>query len=651
MCGITGVVNFDEKINIPLFIGMNNIIKHRGPDDEGYTLIGKDNICKAYGKDTVTEIKNKYNNIDEVNGEFSIALGHRRLSILDLSSKGHQPMADEEDNIHITYNGEIYNYIEIREELKDKGYNFYTNCDTEVIINAYKEWGEECVKKFNGMWGFAIFDRQKSKIFCSRDRFGIKPFYYYQKNNKVIFSSEVKQIIEDSTVKRIANDEIIYSYLYYGKNDYNEKTFFKDIYALEPSFNMVIYLDFANKALKVKKYKYYEIEKKEMIREENKAISKFKDEFNRSIEYRLRSDIPVGSCLSGGLDSSSIVTVACNKLKKDKKNVDFQTFTSSYDDNPKIDERYYSNIIVKESDCKENLIFPNKKDLVQDIKKVIWHHDFPFPTLSIFAGWSVMKEVNKKNVKVLLDGQGSDEILLGYERYAIFLLRDNLKHLEFKKLLNNYKMIKNRLKIGFKRIIGYFLFFSNISFLQYWVKWKSNDNKIFNKTFLKKYKWNKDYLSKINFKDEFELCKTEIFHSNLSQLLRYEDRNSMAFSIETRVPFLDYKLVEHEMQIPVDLKVKDGWTKYLLRKAMEHDMNTEVVYRKKELGFAAPQKDWLDQLSKEFVEKYLNSMKTHKYFNEEEVRKLFEEKRNHDMRWKFLSLEIWIEQFNVIIEE
>lgn len=649
MCGITGVVNLKHNVDKKLFVRMNNIIKHRGPDDEGYTIIAPNKIVKAYGIDSAIAIKERYINIEDIEEEFPIIFGHRRLSILDLSENGHQPMSDETDNIHITYNGEIYNYIEIREELKEKGYKFKTNCDTEVILNSYKEWGEDCVNHFNGMWAFAIFDKEKSKIFCSRDRFGVKPFYYYYDEDKIIFSSEAKQIIEDSNIERIANDKVIYNFLFYGNNDYNEDTFFKNIYALPPSHNMIIYLDFENKKTKIEKKRYYDFKREGIEKNEDNAIKKFKEDFKRSIEYRLRSDITVGSCLSGGLDSSSVVTQACNNLKDEGKNNNFQTFTACYNENPEIDERYFSQKVVQKSGCKENLIFPNEENLEKDIEKVTWHQDFPFPSLSIYAQWNVMKGAAKKNVKVLLDGQGADETLLGYERYAIYLLRDNFKHFKFITMLKNYNYLKSNLNVGVKRIVTYFLSFSHIDLLKYFVKRIKNFNTL-NNQFLRENKHNKDYVKNVNFKDCFELIRTEVFFSNLGSLLRYEDRDSMAFSIETRVPFLDYKLVENEMKIPVDLKIKDGWTKNILRKAMKDDMDQEVVYRKNKLGFVAPQKDWLNELDEEYINSYLNNMKTKKYFNVEKIKHVFKNKTNDELRWKFLSLEIWMKLFDVKIE-
>lgn len=651
MCGITGYVNLKKKIDNNLFAKMNNIIKHRGPDDEGYVLINEKEITNASGYDTVDTLKEKYKSINKIPNDYNIILGHRRLSILDLSEKGHQPMQDEKENISIVFNGEIYNYIEIKEELKDKGYSFNTNCDTEVIINAYKEWGTSCVNRFNGMWAFALYDKKQSKIFCSRDRFGIKPFYYYIDEEKIIFASEIKQIIEDKSIKRIANDKLIYNYLFYGKDDYNDETFFKSIYSLLPSHNLEIRFDFNNSSFETKIYRYYDLEKKKIQNSEQINIKELNEEFERSIKYRLRSDIPVGSCLSGGLDSSSIVIKACKELEKEQKNKIFETFTSSYDENPEIDERFYSQKIVQRSGCKENLVFPNKEDLKEDIEKVIWHQDTPFPTLSIYAQWCVMREANKKGIKVLLDGQGGDETLLGYERYVVFLLKDNLKKLKLKCFYKNYKLYKSSYHLTFSRMMQYLLYFSNIHFLQYLTRYiKSKKMNCLNKEFFKAQKKNKDYLKNMNFKNWFELQKTEICHSNLIPLLRYEDRNSMAFSIETRVPFLDYELIEKEMQIPLEHKIKNGYTKNILREIMKDEMDEEVVFRKNKLGFAAPQKNWINELDESYIYEFINNMKTKKYFNEKTIKEIFEKKINDEMRWKFLSLEIWIKVYDVKIE-
>lgn len=651
MCGITGYINLKKKVDNKLFANMNNIIRHRGPDDEGYILINEDKIVKASGNDTVNTLKEKYENINNMPNDYNIILGHRRLSILDLSEKGHQPMQDKTGNIQIIFNGEIYNYIEIREELEKKGYKFNTNCDTEVIISAYNEWGIDCVKHFNGMWAFALYDNEKSRIFCSRDRFGVKPFYYYFDEDKVIFSSEIKQILEDKTINRIANDKVIFNYLFYGKDDYNEETFFESIYSLLPSYNMEINIDFSNKRFEIKKYKYYNLSRQKVENSRNININNFKKEFIRSVNYRLRSDIPVGSCLSGGMDSSSIVTMACKSLKEEHKNDLFETFTSCYDEDQNIDERYYSKKIVNQFKCKENLVFPDKQNLLEDIEKVIWHQDTPFPTLSIYAQWCVMRKASEEGVKVLLDGQGGDETLLGYERYVVFLLKTNLRKMQFVKFCKNYKLYKKSYKLTWARMIQYLIYFSNNPFLQFLTRYVKNKKmNCLNNEFFKKYKKNKDYLENMNFKDWFELQKTEICNSNLVPLLRYEDRNSMAFSIETRLPFLDYQLVEEEMKIPLEQKIENGYTKNILREAMKNEMDDEVIFRKNKLGFAAPQKKWIDKIDEKYIQKYLSNMKTKKYFNEKTIINIFKNKTNDEMRWKFISLEIWIKIYNVKID-
>ena len=653
MCGITGYINLKHKVKSDIFKKMNNIIKHRGPDDEGYTLISKNQIVNAYGNDTVNILKKEYTNIDDIDDKYDIILGHRRLSILDLTEKGHQPMYNEDENLFIVFNGEIYNYIEIREELKLKGYNFHTNSDTEVIINAYKEWDMECVNKFNGMWAFAIYDKRKSCIFCSRDRFGVKPLYYYYDNEKFIFASEIKQILEEKEIERKANDELIFNFLFYGKDDYDKNTFFKNIYSLLPSHNMKIGIDFEKEKFTIEDNQYYSLNNTTIEYNEEKNVKDLKREIERSVNYRLRSDIPVGSCLSGGLDSSSIVTIATNQLKKEvnKNNkAKFETFTSCYDENPDIDERYYSKKVVERCNCEENLVFPNKENLLEEIKKVIWHHDSPFASLSIFAQWCVMKEANRKKVKVLLDGQGGDETLLGYERYIVYLLKNDLKKLKLKQFLSDYYLYKRNYNLKIKSIIQFFIYFSNSKHLQFLTrKIKLLKSNYMDKKFYREHKNNTSYLKNLNFSDYFELQKTEICFSNLIPLLRYEDRDSMAFSIETRTPFLDYKFIETAMKIPLEQKVKNGYTKNILRQAIKDDMDKEVVYRINKLGFAAPQKKWLNELDKKVIKKYLETMQTKKYFNKKVIQKMFKNEKYDEIRWKFLALEMWTEIYKVSI--
>lgn len=555
MCGITGILNLNnKKINNKELEKMTNIVRHRGPDDEGYVLLG-DNVFEVrVGKDTVKQIKGR-KITDKINKKFTIGLGHRRLSIIDLSANGHQPMSDSEKKIWIVYNGEIYNYIELREELIKKGYKFKTKSDTEVIINAYKEWGTYCVKKFNGMWGFAIYDLKKKLLFCSRDRFGIKPLYYYFDKNVFIFGSEIKSILENKI--------------------------------------------------------------------------KIKD----SIKLRLRSDVPVGTCLSGGLDSSSIVCLT-NELMLSKKIIGnkqktFKTFSACYE-TKYCDERKYIEEIIKKTNIEKKYIFPSSKLLWKELQKLIWHQEEPFVGTSVYAQWCVMKLANKK-VKVLLDGQGSDELLAGYIYYFYYYLKTLLNRKKYFSFLKEFIL---SLDLTFPIIKNKFFKTPNFRI-----------EKMLKEKFLENNR--KINLTRTTLSDTLEISLTKI---GLPALLRYEDKNSMAFSIESRLPFLDYRLVEYISSLPIKLKINNGWTKSILRNSMKDILPIKIRNRRAKLGFSTPENKWLIELKKEIINIFRSKkLEERKYFKQNEILKKFKEfcknGNNSDIFWRILNLEIWLQTF------
>ncbi|MBK8549838.1 MAG: asparagine synthase (glutamine-hydrolyzing) [Ignavibacteria bacterium] len=434
MCGIFGVLNFDEvSVNYSSLQDAVNIIKHRGPDDEGYAVFNtyKKTYEEKYG-DT-SAIKKGTHILSQSSGVFNLALGFRRLSILDLSVNGHQPFFNNEKNICIIFNGEVYNYIEIREELISKGYSFHTGTDTEVIMNSYIEWGEDCLSRFNGMWGMALYDMRKNVLFCTRDRFGVKPFYYYKDDKRFVFASELKAIIEyfksDSSFKKEANEEIVYDYLIHSFADHTENTFIKNIKHLPPSHFLKIH----NREFSLKKYFSIEINK-EMGKYDAKKFERLSNEFSElmfdSVKLRLRSDVAIGTCLSGGLDSSTIVSII-NKFLTGDRNVNRQqigdkqkTFSAVYDD-ASIDERNFIEEIVRATNCDSHYVFPDKKDLdksifAKDVDDFIYQLDEPIVSTSPFALYNVMRLAGQNKVTVLLDGQGGDETLGGYEIYFGF---------------------------------------------------------------------------------------------------------------------------------------------------------------------------------------------------------------------------------------
>ena len=400
MCGITGIIYFkpkDCKKFVKTLKNMTDILNHRGPDDSGFFIANSSS-------------RKFSNSLNRVSGNFDVAFGHRRLSILDLSKKGKQPMSNRNKNLWIIFNGEIYNYLELREELKLKGYKFKTGTDTEVILAAYQEWGTNCFNRFNGMWAIALYDVKNKKVIFSRDRFGVKPFYYFMDKEKIIFGSEIKSILAYPNLNVKPNYKVIYDYLKTGLLDHTNETFFDGIKKLSGSSYAIV--DF--KSMKISKY--WQLKTRGILGE---PIKSFRDLFTDSINLRLRSDVPVGTCLSGGIDSSSVVCVFNNLLYKFKDKNSRRglqkTFSACFN-NKDIDERKYIEECLSKTNAEKNYVFPDSKGLWKDLNDLIYVQEEPFGSTSIYSQYNVMRLANKK-VKVLLDGQGSDELLAGYIPY------------------------------------------------------------------------------------------------------------------------------------------------------------------------------------------------------------------------------------------
>ena len=631
MCGISGIYNLKigEPADCSLLKDMTDVLRHRGPDDEGYVLLDSDDggYKELIGDDTVSELKNNFQDISSLNNvsyHFDVAFGHRRLSIIDLSSSGHQPMSNEEKSIWIVYNGEIYNYIELRAELEGIGHVFNSKTDTEVIIHAYEEWGVECLQRFNGMWAFAIWDYDKKKLFCARDRFGIKPFYYFYDRERFVFASEIKSLLE-SGIERDPNDLIIFDYLAFGLQDHTEFTFFDGINQLKPAHYLIV----GNGGLHTERY--WNLKVNDEIKSAGSGEgSEFYDLFEDSIKLRLRSDVPIGTCLSGGLDSSSIVCVA-NRFISDKKRQ--KTFSSCFDDE-KFDERRYIEDVIEETGADKNYIFPEGGALLDEIEDLIYHQDEPFGSLSIYAQWSVMKKASD-SVKVLLDGQGGDELLAGYlEYYASFL-----KTLLFSK---KYYLFAKELMC--------FLYLHPKSAYELFSKMRMRMKRkgMLSTEFASKYEDRRvKYAEKLSLK-----LSDDLTVSKLPALLHYEDRNSMAFSIESRVPFLDYRFVEYAALLPLNQKLEGGTTKVVLRNAMCGLIPEKIRTRRDKMGFVTPEEVWMRTVLKDWVVGILSSdsFRNRGYWNAERVSRGFErvcagrERYTSDL-WRYVCLELWLRRF------
>ena len=596
MCGISGIINKNlSSVDKNDIKKINDLVAHRGPDGEGYFF------------------KNNF------------SFGHRRLAIIDLSKDGSQPM--NIDGYVITYNGEIYNYIEIREELIKLGEVFETNSDTEVLLRSYIKWGKKCLNKLNGMWAFAIFDPITNQIFCSRDRFGIKPFYYLSNSKNFVFGSEIKQLLSFLKVKKL-NRKIAADYLVYGFEEHTNNTFFKKIYSLSGG-SYLIY-DLNNNTFNINKY--YNIDSSKKILNNNLSIKKFRKTFQKSISLRLRADVDVGFCLSGGLDSSSIVAFASSIKRNSNSKIGAIHARSSYHKN---DESEFAKIVAKYSKINLSIVTPSQDDFDDLLFKLTKLQDEPFGSPSLFMQFKVFEEAKKKGYKVMLDGQGGDELLLGYERYFSSIWR-NLNFID--KIYELYKISKNN-RYNIFYFLGVLLYF-NFSFIR-----KKRQNKKWK--FLKKEFRNLSDSKHINLisksqKKINDLKKIEYQYFTLPHLLKYEDRNSMFHSVESRLPFVDYKLVELSYKLPLKLLLKDGYSKYILRKITKNYLDDKVRLRKDKFGFESPDDIWLKN-RKRFNKLIYSS----KILNKICERKIDIESIDNIQLWRLINIATWEKVYGV----
>lgn len=667
MCGIAGVVNFQQKSVGKDIRPMLSKLRHRGPDDEGYLLGNTTNgeYVNCSGPATVPGIRlpalEKY-----VGEAHNLAFGHRRLSIIDLSNAGHGPMGYSQGELWISYNGEVYNYLELRAELEEIGYRFETSTDTEVVLAAYSEWGENCLSKLNGMWAFAIWDRTRKQLFCARDRFGIKPFYYYWDGKLFLFASEIKAILAHPAVSSSPNQAIVYDYLALGSLDHTTSTFFEGIKRLPPAHALLVHL----KHTSVEVRSWWDISKNLALDENNsldevEVVAKFQDLLTDSVRLRLRSDVPIGSCLSGGLDSSSIVALV-NKLLLQEEVVPIaligekqKVFSACFDDR-ELDERPFIRKIVDSTGADAYQIFPSSEaGLWKDLEELVWHQEEPFNSTSIYSQWSVMRLTREMGVTVLLDGQGGDELLAGYLYHFGPYLSQVLKERGLMSALRGVFQSAFTTEQNNVFLFGLMLFHSLPQSLQQAVirgtdgRYRSNptlSSTWMDPAFSRRFDHRRHKFSKhLGDSTLAERLYRDVFTTSLPALLRYEDRNSMAFSLEARVPFLDYRLVEFVFSLPASFRIRSGWSKWILRQAMGGTLPEGVRWRRGKLGFTTPEKRWLQEgISK--IKIFFNGpdFMSATYLNHKTITRL----QNLGTKgikipglWRLINLEIWLRTF------
>jgi asparagine synthase (glutamine-hydrolysing) len=593
MCGISGIIARNTNISPEAEVRtMNDAIAHRGPDGEGFYA---------------------YKNV---------ALGHRRLAILDLSDLGEQPMHWGE-KYTIVFNGEIYNYIEVREELVKEGYKFRSECDTEVILAAYDFWGQACVSRFNGMWAFAIIDKVSGVLFCSRDRFGIKPFYYTVSDDRFSFGSEIRQLLGKEPV---LNLPVALDYLIAGIEEASDETFFQGIVKLTPGHNLIF--DLSANDFRIERY--YELP------ESSKASATIEDYIallEESVKLRMRSDVRVGTCLSGGLDSSTVAALASRNYGYQDK---FYAIHARSEE-AATDESAYAAMVSDHLQLNLKTVTPGYEDFRRSIDKVVAAQEEPFGSPSVLMQYFVFGEARRNSCIVMLDGQGGDETLLGYERYYPALIRSLPWYRWPAALLSS----KKNSRLSMPEAIGYMLYFGNYSNRLGRLKRKA---KFIRPAYLESYR--PETLRKVSesYSDIRRLQKTELTRSQLPHLLRYEDKNSMQHSIEARLPFIDYRVVEMALSLDHSAKIRDGWTKFVLRKGMSGLLPDKILWRKNKLGFNAPENIWLERHAAQMDTAIRGSKIIEAIVNTEQLDIPKLDKRT---RWRLYSLAMWEAAFNV----
>jgi asparagine synthase (glutamine-hydrolysing) len=600
MCGIVGVINFNHQhIDKNKVIKMNNILSHRGPD------------------------------FGDVFIDNNIALGHRRLSIIDLSNQSNQPFQYQDPEFYITYNGEVYNYIELREELQNLGYTFKTTSDTEVVLASYIHWGEECFNKFNGMWALAIYNSSTKNILICRDRFGVKPLYYFSNKEKFLFASEKKAIVLSDFVElefdRVGINTGLKSPFILEASGHTE---FKNVMNLLPGSLIKI----ENSNIEIKKW--YNLKDHIDLKIPDtfeKRVEKFKELFQNACSLRLRSDVPIATSLSGGLDSSSVVAVLSQL-----GSVKHKTFSHSFK-GTSLDEMKFAEIVADTTKTPIEEVIINKGEIIDEIDNILYSFE------SVYAGmpdsaYRIYKAQNKKGYKISIDGHGADEMLGGYGWYLDELQKD-FSFLNFTK--------QKEIKEHKEEIISQKNKIKKQSFLRYLYNKLPENTKLNVKLIFKREKINKSDLYSYEAEElpkSWTYLKKSLYidfnYTVLPRILKNFDTMSMANSIEVRMPFLDYRLVQYVYALPNSDLINKKWSKYILRCSMDGVLDNRVIWRKDKIGMNSPINELMREELKEWTQTAIDSLNDEDFLNKVELENEFQSKILSSDNWDD-SIEFW----------
>ncbi|MFZ0179388.1 MAG: asparagine synthase (glutamine-hydrolyzing) [Candidatus Dormiibacterota bacterium] len=538
MCGITGFWGPPDRA---LLAAMTESLRHRGPDDDGYF------------EDAIA------------------SLGFRRLSIIDLEH-GSQPVSMDGGRLQMVYNGEVYNFRELRAELEALEHTFHTTCDTEVVLHAYAQWGTDCFRRFNGMWGLAILDERAptARLVLARDHFGIKPLFYARHRGRVVFASEIKAILQDDTFPREVDEQQMYEYLRFGLFDHNDGTFFRGIRQVPAAAFAVV------EGGTISETVYWT---PRLSEDGDASPEAFRAVFERAVQRRLVADVPVGICLSGGLDSSSICTVMAQQLRDHVRDAEslgdrLKTFSAVFPGD-RIDESAYIDSVLAATGADNSAVQPTDQDFIRELEAWVWHMEEPMVSSAPFAMWMVMR-LARRQVTVTLDGQAGDELLAGYDHYPYVLLRQLLRERRYGEFAREAWLLRDIVSPLVRRRL-------------HERGQRVDVARMLSPSFMRGRKPPDDD----RVADDLKRRLLQDFRTySLPPLLRYEDRASMAHSLEARLPFLDQELVDYILTLPRRAIIHNGWTRAIVRRSLHGVLPRAVEARRKKIGFTTPEFRW-----------------------------------------------------------
>lgn len=610
MCGIAGFFSPYEKKKLQGVVAAFNLMRHRGPDDEGY-IVSLNGIRHFKGDDTVPGLK--YLPHLETQSDAHLLLAHRRLAILDLSVHGHQPLVDESGRYAMIFNGEIFNYLELRSELEAFGHKFKTHSDSEVALEAWKFWGKKAFSKFNGMWAIAIWDELENRLLLCRDRFGVKPLYIARQNGVIYFSSEIKTLLAWPELKFSPSQSAIDDYLSSCMLNHEVGTFWEGIEELPPSSWLEI-----DSTGRERGQIFWSINPGEVDYEPGEAEEKFSEIFEDSLRLRMRSDVEVGALLSGGLDSNTILAGLhnCNLIVPNK----FKSFSAIFD-NEKYSEKSYIEKSLKSFPIDPYYVLPSPYKLQDDFKRILYFIEEPFRSLAVYSQYKIYEQIKRETkVKVVLNGQGADEMFGGYSSHYFYLFSQLINQKQYVKAFNEMRLYVRGRNSSFlntlKQLIN--------------VKKQAKSTNCFSE----------ELFSQVN-------------GSPLREYLKYDDRNSMSASIEARTPFLDYRLVEFAFTLASEYKIYNFENKKIIRAYARKIVAPEIVNRKDKMGFVSPQEIWQKQELAPWFDQTFERVRLHTtFFDGPAAASLYQKYRQGkfnrwDLIWRYFCLMHWMEQHNI----